>query len=110
MELVELISKAIECLHNYLRLNDNAAYVPSGFVDSEDRSGNVIHGDWRKIAISDQGLLCPPRMTGNWHGFDAEVVRNDLKDYFNNTEGQLSWQLNHVRNCGRIDGQYYITL
>ena len=44
-----MIVKACLCLHNYLRLTDNAQYVPSGFVDSEDSSGEIISGDWRSL-------------------------------------------------------------
>ena len=47
--LVDMIVKARLCLHNYLRLTDNAQYVPSGFVDSEDSSGEIIPGDWRSL-------------------------------------------------------------
>ncbi len=37
--LVDSIVKACLCLHNYLRLTDNAQYLPSGFVGSKDSSG-----------------------------------------------------------------------
>ena len=45
IDLVENIVKATLCLHNYLRLTENASYPPQGFVDSEDSSGNIIPGD-----------------------------------------------------------------
>ena len=48
-ETVDSITKACLCLHNYLRLTSNAQYIPSGFVDSEDSSGNIIPGDWRRV-------------------------------------------------------------
>ena len=32
---IDFIIKATICLHNYLRLTDNARYIPSGFVDLE---------------------------------------------------------------------------
>jgi len=34
-------------LHNYLRLTENARYTPAGLLDSEDRNGNIVPGDWR---------------------------------------------------------------
>ena len=49
VETVYKIVKATVCLHNYLRLIENAIYLPSGFVDSEGSNGDVIPGDWRGI-------------------------------------------------------------
>ena len=34
-------------LHNYLRQTRTASYCPNGFVDSEDREGNITLGEWR---------------------------------------------------------------
>jgi hypothetical protein len=44
---VDSIVKACICLHNYLRLTDNAHYIPQGFVDTEDGKDEIIPGDWR---------------------------------------------------------------
>ena len=52
-QYVEMITKAAVCLHNYLRLTH---YIPDGFVDSEDDSGNVHPGDWRAIITGDTSL------------------------------------------------------
>ena len=41
---VEGIIKACTCLHNYLMQTENAGYVPSGFVDTEDEAGCIIPG------------------------------------------------------------------
>ena len=39
-------------LHNYLRLTENAKYIPTGFADSEDSDGNIVPGDWTcKVGI-----------------------------------------------------------
>ena len=43
----EKYTLACVALHNYLRLTDNAAYCPAGFVDSTDDSGVTKEGDWR---------------------------------------------------------------
>lgn len=56
-EAVDLITKACICLHNNLRLTDNAHYVPSGCVDSEDSTGNIIQGDWRTVTDGKSGAL-----------------------------------------------------
>ena len=49
VETVEQIVKAVVCLHNNLRLTDNANYVPGGFVDCENNDGSIIPGDWRNV-------------------------------------------------------------
>ena len=36
VDLVDKITKATVCLHNYLRLTENATHTPAGFIDSED--------------------------------------------------------------------------
>lgn len=54
--LVEKIVQATICLHNYLRLTENANYTPAGFVDCEDSSGNIIPGDWRSEVSGDEGV------------------------------------------------------
>ena len=41
------------CLHNYLRQTDNAGYCPTGFVDSEDSTGQIKPGEWRSILSGD---------------------------------------------------------
>ena len=40
---------ACVCLHNYLRLTENACYSPNGFVDSEDNNGAIKAGDCQKL-------------------------------------------------------------
>ena len=57
VSLVEKIVQATVCLHNYLRLTDNAMYCPVGFVDSEDSSGEIREGEWRTIVAADQGAF-----------------------------------------------------
>lgn len=42
----EKIVQATVCLHNYLRQTNCAAYCPHGFVDSEDSTGKIKHGEW----------------------------------------------------------------
>ncbi|XP_046863139.1 protein ALP1-like [Xenia sp. Carnegie-2017] len=54
---VDLIVQATVCLHNYLSLTQNAYYIPKGFVDAEDGSGNIINGEWRHITQGDESTL-----------------------------------------------------
>lgn len=44
--------QATICLHNYLRLTENANYTPEGFVDREDSSGNIVPGDWSSEVLA----------------------------------------------------------
>ena len=44
---VERYMLACLALHNYLRLTYNAHYSPVGFIDSEDKEGNICPGEWR---------------------------------------------------------------
>ena len=65
-------------LHNYLRLTDNAIYSPKGFVDSEDSTGNVTVGKWRKNADAN-GLVNLPNVRGSRYSEDALSMRDELK-------------------------------
>ena len=47
VENAEKYVLACLALHNYLRLTDNAHYTPAGFIDSEDKHGNFVPGEWR---------------------------------------------------------------
>lgn len=102
VNLLENITRATVCLHNYLQLTDNAAYIPERIIDSEDSAGNIVQGDWREVVENDGGLRNLGRLAGNRYKFNASKVRNDLKDYFNQ-EGQVPWQLCHVRSCGNVN-------
>lgn len=101
---VDLVEKAVQatvCLHNYLRLTENANYIPAGFVDCEDSSGNIIPGDWRSEINSDEGGLRHLNQIGrNRYTFEAGSSRDDFKSYFNSPGGEVPWQLQHVRHCG----------
>ena len=45
VSLVEKIVQATVCLHNYLRLTDNAMYCPVGFVDLKIAVGKFVKGN-----------------------------------------------------------------
>ena len=100
VDLVDKIAKACVCLHNYLQLTDNARYIPAGFVDSEDSSGNIIPGNWRNATEADEGLRNLQRISSNRYTYEAGSSRSDFKDYLNN-EGLVPWQWDHVRSCGQ---------
>ena len=102
VQTVEKIVKATLCLHNYLRLTENACYLPSGFVDSENGEGDLVEGDWRAIAQHDDGMANLGRIGGNRYTFEAARYRDDFKQYFNSDLGAVPWQYQHVRNCGKV--------
>ena len=101
LDLIENIVKAAVCLHNYLRLTENATYLPNGFVDSFDSSGHFKPGEWRSIVRDDCGLQNMERLAGNRCKFSAENVRGTFTDYFVSDEGALDWQISHIRDCGQ---------
>ena len=104
VETVELITKAAICLHNYLQLTDNAFYVSSGFVDSENADGSLSPGDWRAIVQYDEsGMVSLGHVGGNRYTLEASNSRNDVKEYFNNN-GAVEWQYRYVRSCGVVLG------
>ena len=84
---MEKISQATVCLHNYLQLTENARYIPTGFVDSEDSSGHIVPGDWRNVIHEDEGGLANLNRTGgNRYTLRLETY---FKDYFDSAEGQV---------------------
>ena len=57
VETAEAITKAAICLRNFLRLTNSAVYCPKGFADSIDSSGNIKPGEWRSIALEENGAI-----------------------------------------------------
>lgn len=110
VELGKKIVGATVCLPNYLRLTGNANYIPAGFVDSEDTSGNVIPGDWRSEVGNDNCDSGMSRMSrqigGNRYTYEAGATRDVFMEFFRSPEGEVSWQWEHVRNCGRISNNH----
>ena len=97
---VEKYTLACLALHNYLRLTENAYYSPSGFIDSEDKDGNIIPGEWRQQRPNEEqcgGLRELRPVRGSRARNDAVLMRDQLKDYLNSEEGSVPWQLQYVR-------------
>ena len=87
----------------YLRLTENAKYIPTGFVDSEDETGQIIPEDWRAVIQDDEGgLTNARRIEGNHYTFDAGKSREDSKYYLSSEKGQVAWQWQYVRNCAPL--------
>ena len=98
---VEKYTMACLSLHNYLRLTDNAHYSPAGFVDSDDKDGNILPGEWRLLKgggnNSNTGLVDLPNVRGSRTRADALETRETLKNYLNSEEGSVPWQTDYVR-------------
>ena len=100
-ETVEKIIKVCVCLHNYLKLTYSSHYVPDGFVDSEDNTGNCVPGDWRQlVAESDGALRHVSRSGSNNYTLQAKELRERFEQYFISQNGSVPWQYKHVRSCG----------
>ena len=104
MENVENYALAYLALHNYLRLTDNAHYTPSGFVDSVDKDGHFLSGEWRlqkENGLNNNALVDLPRVRGSRSLHHALETRNELRDFLNSEEGSLPWQLQHIRRTSQ---------
>ncbi|XP_065067590.1 putative nuclease HARBI1 [Rhopilema esculentum] len=91
---------AAVCLHNYLRQTENAVYCPNGFVDSEDSSGQILPGEWRRLASDGMGLQNIQRVRGSRHTANATAIRNALKQYLCSEAGSVPWQLAYIQRTG----------
>ncbi|CAI5696763.1 unnamed protein product [Oreochromis niloticus] len=76
------------CLHNYLRDHRSDAYVPPGYVDSEDANNQLVEGAWRmegELQSVSMGLARNPSV-------EAKKQRDVLCEYFVSPAGSVSWQ------------------
>ena len=101
LDLVDLIVMACVCLHNYLSLTENAKYIPSGFVDSYDTSGELVPGTWRSLPNINRAMGALARQGSNHTGTNPKAVRERLCSYVNSDVGSVPWQTQHVRQDGR---------
>ena len=75
-------------------------------MDSEDDSGAIIPGDRGNEIIENRGgLRHYNHIGGNRYTFEARSTRSDFKEFFNSSQGEIPWQLHHVRNCGHVHNQ-----
>ena len=105
VETAVAIVQAAICLHNYLRQTNGAAYCPAVFSDSEDSSGRIKEGEWRRIvsAEGENGALRPlPLARGSRQVKAAVEVREICKNYMVSREGAVPWQWDYVRSRGPV--------
>ena len=105
VDLAEKTVKEIVCLHNYLRLTENANYILSGFVDCEDGNGNIIPGNWSTEVGYEGGMRQVSRIGANRYTYKSGKSRDDFIDYFNSPLGKAPWQLANVRHFGRTQNK-----
>ena len=98
----EKYTLACLALHNYLRKTENAYYSPTGFVDSEDKNGSIISGQWRSGSAHETGLNDLRPVRGSRYGNDALYGRELLKNYVNSAEGSVPWQLDYIRRTSHF--------
>ena len=87
-EVAEKIVVAATALHNYLQQTDNVHYTTAGYVDSKDKSGATIEGQWRKLIDSNIQSVRPirnSRCTKN-----ALQIREVLANFFVSENGSVS--------------------
>ncbi|XP_029987984.1 protein ALP1-like [Sphaeramia orbicularis] len=76
------------CLHNFLRNQRSEAYVPLGYVDSEDMNYQLVEGAWRREGALQSITMCQARNPS----VEAKKQRNTLCQYFVSPAGSASWQ------------------
>ncbi|XP_048515329.1 protein ALP1-like [Athalia rosae] len=94
---IERIVCATLCLHNFLKKEDSItqpSYGAETYVDTYDRDGNVISGEWRKNYESQMHDL--GRTGSNRSASSVVNLQNTLADYLVSTEGEVEWQYSHV--------------
>ena len=80
------------------------SYCPSGFLDSEDSTGQIQPGEWHQIVSqcgSNDALKPLASARGARHPKDSMKTREILKEYVNSDSGSVSWQWDYVRS--RVD-------
>ena len=80
------------CLHNFLRHQRSDAYVPPGYVDSEDANHQLVEGAWRMEGILQSVSMSRARNPS----VEAKKQREALCQYFISPAGSVSWQADMV--------------
>ena len=79
-DVIEILVSAALVLHNFLR--ESHAYCPTGPLDTESVTGEVLTGWWcQDLSFSAMGPLEIPTR-GHNSSVDAKHVRDVFKDYF----------------------------
>ena len=111
-----LYTKAAIALHDYFQTTESSVYCPPGFINGEHRTQKVIQGSWRIDAPAPSGLqpLRQAEAIGTqvisrikllhyaillilFYTYTrlSAMVRDQFRDYFNSSKGEVNWQYNH---------------
>ena len=75
------------------------------FVDCDSSLG-MKEGEWCSIVRdANSGFQNLSRIGSPNYSIDAKSARDNFCEYVNSEDGALSWQLDHVRSCGRRNRQ-----
>ncbi|EFN60345.1 hypothetical protein EAG_01318, partial [Camponotus floridanus] len=93
---VDTVVMATVCLHNFIKSEENLIevgkriYCPANFVDSENVTGNIIPGEWRRNV---QGAFTDILPTSTHHStIVAYQQRDKLANYFMAPPSEIPWQ------------------
>ena len=81
---IENLVLASLVLHNFLRNGSSRnVYCPTGLLDTENDSGELVNGTWRQDT---EGVMIPLQVPPTGHNATkiAKTVREIFKDYFMN--------------------------
>ena len=87
--------KACLCIHNFLTEQDynkpidKITYSGCNMVDTEDESGNVTDGNWRRESAETSDIQDIRRVGSNSYSASDATVKALFKDYFCSPEGQV---------------------
>ena len=92
-DAVDLIMAAVS-LHNFLRRNFGAQYIPPGTVDVETENYDIEPGNWRDDPRLD------PLVTSRYRNpkLQAKQNRETLEAYFETPMGRVPWQEIAIQN------------
>ena len=86
------VVKACVVLHNFLACADVSSggrYIPDSDAES---GGSVTPGEWRRVVAGDLNLAQTPHISRSRATRAAQVVRNDMMQFFQTPGGAVQWQ------------------
>lgn len=86
-------------LHNFLlgRKSSRNLYAPPGSLDSEDSETHEIHlGSWRNEQSSSGTFTNVAQQGSNFSAAEARQIREEFKEYFMSSDGEVSWQYRYI--------------
>lgn len=90
------IVSAIICLHNFLMTRDSRQiYASSGILDKDTEEG-ITNGSWRDENLPDNSFFSLERNFGNNYSSDSKEIREEFKNYFVSSNGEVPWQYRYI--------------